>query len=140
MKNRCDQDEQLVKKEEQIDFKRLWSVATGQEMCMLRIGWIFACLSGAILPVFIWMLGDIFDAYNPTSDAEETRDEIRKVFYKMLVLAACICITATFYYYMLVGASHMITLRIKKLYLEAVLRQESAWFDTINFTELPARI
>ena len=107
---------------------------------MLRIGWIFACLTGAILPCFIWMLGDIFDAYDPNSDATETRDEIREAFFKMLALCGCICITATFYYYMLVGASHMITTRIKKLYLEAILRQESAWFDMINYTELPARI
>ena len=120
--------------------KKLWSVATGKEMCMLRIGWLFACLTGAILPTFIWMLGDIFDSYDPNKDSEQTRDEIRSAFFKMLGLCGLICVTATFYYYMLVGASHMITTRIKKRYLEAILRQESAWFDMINFTELPARI
>ena len=87
-----------------------------------------------------WFLGDIFDAYNPNSDATETRDQIREAFYKMLGLCGLICITATIYYSMLVSASQMITTRIKKMYLEAILRQESAWFDMINFTELPARI
>ena len=118
----------------------MYSVASGKEMCMLRVGWVFACLTGAILPTFIWMLGDIFDSYDPNIEPEETRDRIRETCYKMLGLCFMICSCATIYYYLLSGASHMITTRIKILYLEAVLRQESAWFDMTNYTELPSRI
>ena len=107
---------------------------------MLRVGWIFACFTGAILPTFIWMLGDIFDSYDPNIEAEETRRRIRETFYKIASLCVLICICATFYYYLLSAASHMITTRIKIRYLEAVLSQESSWFDMSNYTELPARI
>ena len=109
-------------------------------MRMLKIGWIFASITGAIVPSFIWMIGDVFDSYNPANDPSETRDKIRIAFCKILGLCVLICITATIYYYLLVAASHMITTRIKKLYLEAILRQESAWFDTQNYTELPSRV
>ena len=104
------------------------------------IGWIAACLTGAILPCFIWLLGDVFDSFNPENDPDETRDRLRNVFYAMLGLCGGITITATVQFSTLAAAGAKITARIKKQYLAAILRQESAWFDIINYTALSSRL
>ena len=89
---------------------------------MLRLGWFFAFLSGAILPVFIWLLGDIFDAFRPDLDPEESRDRVRKFFVIVLGLACLLIITGTLQHSILASASSQITARIKQKYLAAILR------------------
>lgn len=104
------------------------------------MGWFFACLTGATLPTFIWLVGDVFDSFKPDIDPEETRDQIRFTFYIMCGLCTSIFITATLQSTLLAMASSRITARIKAKYLESILRQESAWFDLINYTELSSRM
>ena len=58
---------------EVVPFSKLTSLASKEEKCQLYIGWIFACLSGCILPSFIFLIGDVFDSFSPDNDPEETR-------------------------------------------------------------------
>mmetsp|Transcript_47760 Transcript_47760/g.63094 ORF Transcript_47760/g.63094 Transcript_47760/m.63094 type:complete len:114 (+) Transcript_47760:128-469(+) len=106
---------------------------------MLLTGWVFSALSGAILPTFIWLIGDVFDSY-ALGNPEETRDTIRQTFYIMIGLCTGIFITATLQATCLAMASSKIVAKIRAAYLQAILQQESAWFDLINYTELSSRI
>ena len=65
---------------------------------------------------------------------------MRKVFYIMSGLCCSIAVTAYVQSSLLAAASSKITARIKREYMAAILRQESAWFDLVNYTELPARL
>ena len=103
-------------------------------------GWVFTSFTGFLLPSFIWLFGDVFDSFDPDVDPLETRDRIRNIFYIMLGLSVIVVITSTLQYATLAAASSQIASRIKQKYLEAILRQESAWFDIMNYTELSARL
>ena len=140
VENRIKQDGQTAGKDQTVPFGKLIALASGREKCMLFTGWFFASLTGAILPTFIWLIGDVFDSFAPDKDPEETRDKVREMFYIMLALCFGILITATLQSSCLAAASTRITGRIKTKYLEAILRQESAWFDMINYTELSSRL
>jgi len=124
----------------QVSFGKLISFANRREKCMLWTGWLFACISGIILPAFLQIIGDVFDSFSPGTPPEETRDIIRRQFGIMMGLCAVIMITATLQSSCLAAASSKIAARIKTRYLEAILRQESAWFDLINYTELSSRL
>ena len=80
---------------------------------MLVIGWIAACLTGFILPCFIWLIGDVFDSFAPGVDPKETRDKIREIFYIMCGLCVGIVITSTLYYATLSAAATNIAARIR---------------------------
>ena len=58
----------------QVSFGKLLSLATGCEKCTFIIGYIFAAITGACLPLFFFFIGPIFDSFGPNSDPEETRD------------------------------------------------------------------
>ena len=48
-----------------VTIKKLLSLATPRERCQLYLGWIASCLTGAVLPSFIFMLGPVFDSFEP---------------------------------------------------------------------------
>ena len=123
-----------------VTFSKLISLATKKEKCLLVTGWVFTSLTGCVLPSFIWFFGDVFDSFDPDVDPLETRDRIRQIFYIMIGLSVFGVITSTLQYATLAAASSQIAARFKQKYLEAILRQESAWFDMINYTELSARL
>jgi len=121
-------------------FSEMMQFADGKDRCIMYTGWLFASLSGAILPCFIFMLGPVFDSFGPGNDPKETRDQVRIVCSIMGGLALGIAITGFFQYSLTIEASARITAKFKSQYLRAILRQESSWFDLINYNELSARL
>ena len=42
----------------------------------MYFGWCTAALTGAVLPTFVWLLGDIMDAFGEATTFEETESQI----------------------------------------------------------------
>ena len=55
-------------------------------------------------------------------------------------LALMLWLTAYLSHSFLTKGSLLVVRRIRKAYLDAVLNQESAWFDMTNYTELATRM
>jgi hypothetical protein len=51
-----------VDNEAAVAFGKLMSTANGSERCRIYIGWLFATVTGAILPLFFFFIGPIFDS------------------------------------------------------------------------------
>lgn len=107
---------------------------------MLWTGWIFAGLTGAILPLFFFFLGPIFDSFGGTNTPEETRDMVRELCIIMFCIAVGIMITSYLQNWLLMSAAASIAAKLKTRYLKAVLAQESAWYDQTNYLELASRL
>ena len=119
-------------------------------------------MSGAVLPSFIFLIGPVFDSFAPAippdvnfnslspeeqaeilknlKSPEEIRDEVTQITYIMAGLAGVICITGFLQYGFSIHAAASIATKTKIAYLEAILRQECAWFDMLNYAELSARL
>lgn len=54
---------------------------------MLYMGWLFAALSGALLPVVFFWLGPVFDTFGPDTTPEEMADTISEICLILLGLA-----------------------------------------------------
>jgi len=74
---------------------KLMIYASGAEKFAIFLGWFFAGISGAILPVFFFFIGPAFDAFG-TQTAEEARAETRKISIIMGCLGALVMITGFF--------------------------------------------
>ena len=138
VKIRVQQDGQSQDTKAGVPFGKLISLASGAEKCQLITGWIAAGVAGAVLPGFFLLLGDIFNQFG--ADPEETLEAVQNIFFIMLGLGVIVYICGFIQFSQLMSASASISQKIKAAYLEAVLRQESAWFDLINYTELSSRI
>ena len=55
-----------------VSFGKLLSTASFGEKIKLYLGWFFASLTGATLPLFFFFLGPIFDSFGPETDPKET--------------------------------------------------------------------
>ena len=103
-----------------VSFGKLVSTANGSEKCRLYIGWLFAGLTGAVLPVFFMIIGPVFDSFGQQSP-EETMDEVTDLCLIMLYLSLGIAVTSFVQNYLLISTGASIAARLKTKYLKAVL-------------------
>jgi len=107
---------------------------------MLYLGWLFAALTGSVLPLFFFFLGPVFDSFTIETSVEDMRDAIREIAIIMACLSVGIFFTSVAQNYLLMSASSSIAARLKSKYLAAVLAQDSAWYDQVNYLELASRV
>jgi ABC-type multidrug transport system fused ATPase/permease subunit len=116
------------------------SLATGYEKCKLYFGWIFAVLTGAGLPLFIWLIGDVMDSFGAAASFEETEAQIKDLVRFMGVLLGVVFVGGYLYQAATLTSSITIAAELRKRYLQAILRQDCAWFDQVNYQEFNARL
>ena len=136
VKNKVDLEGKGTEATSSVPFMKLLTPATAGEKTKIYLGWFFACLTGAILPFFFFLIGPIFDSFTPTSPeqdpvelAEKARDDVRFLCMIMGLLALGITVTSFLQNYLLMSASASVAARLKTRYLQQVLNQESAWYD-----------
>ena len=86
------------------------------------------------------MMGDVFDTFGEGTDAEQKLNGVGKLVAIMGGLAVFVCLTSYFQHSFLTKGGVLIARRIKTAYLQAILRQDSMWFDQCNYTELSSRV
>ena len=123
-----------------VPFSKLISNATKGEKCVMYIGWLFAFFTGIGLPLFAQFMSKIFNSFGPNISPKETLNQVRTMFFVMLGVGCGIGVFCTVYWMILLRFSNTISRRTKESYLEAILKQETGWFDSFNYTELSSRI
>ena len=85
-------------------------------------------------------MGPVFDAFGQDQSKEDSLKAVLFLVSVMGILALCVWICAYLsYYFTQVGALNTVRY-IKKAYFEAILLQESAWFDKNNYTKFATEI
>jgi len=103
-----------------VSFGKLVSTADGGEKCRLYIGWLFAGLTGGVLPVFFMIIGPVFDSFGQKTP-EETLDEVTDLCLILVYLSIGIAVTSFFQNYLLISTGASISARLKGQYLAAIL-------------------
>lgn len=123
-----------------ITLKKLISLGSPAERCTLYTGWFFAGITGAVLPSFFFLIGDVFDSFGPENDDDEKLDSVVFLVIVMGCLGCIVLISGSCMHSQLTKGSMLITRRTKTAYMNAIIAQESAWYDMSNYTELSSRI
>lgn len=107
----------------------------------MYIGWAAACVTGLGLPSFVFLIGDVINSFNSnTTTPPQMLDKISRLSLIFTCVGVGIYIFSYLYYAFLLMSSERITKRTRTAYIEAILKQESAWFDVNNPSELSARV
>ena len=85
-------------------------------------------------------MGPVFDEFGRTASKEDSLYGVLLIDAIMGGLALIVWIGSWLSYYLTQKGALMIVRGIKKACFEAVLVQESAWFDSVNYSELSSRI
>jgi ABC-type bacteriocin/lantibiotic exporter with double-glycine peptidase domain len=88
---------------------------------MLYSGWLFAAISGSLLPCMFFFIGPVFDSFTESTTPEEMAKTIREICIIMGALAVGVFFTSFFQNWLLMKASAGIGAKIKTKYLKAVL-------------------
>jgi hypothetical protein len=62
-----------------MSYSKLYTYASGGDKIYFWLGLVSAVLCGLGLPSFVFLIGDIIDAFNPNSSPEETLDTIKRL-------------------------------------------------------------
>ncbi|GJQ81868.1 hypothetical protein Trydic_g9894 [Trypoxylus dichotomus] len=98
------------------------------EWWQITIGAIAAAISGAAMPVYAIVFGDVMGIF-VYEDPADVRNEGNK-YSLYFLLIGIVCGAAMFFQWYMIGvAGEKLTKRVRALLFETVLRQEPAWFD-----------
>lgn len=50
-----------------IPYSKLYKYASGSDKILMYIGWLMACLTGTGMPSFVFLIGNVIDAFGSTS-------------------------------------------------------------------------
>jgi len=123
-----------------VSYSKLCSLESGGDKCKRITGWLAAIITGAALPSFVFLMGDLVDSFDPTEGPASTLDSVKRLAAILSGIGLAIWITSHIYYTMLLIYSTTVTRKIRVEYLKKILAQEIAWFDETNPSELGARI
>lgn len=103
-------------------------------------GWIAACITGTGMPSFVFLIGNVIDSFKPTTSLDDTIKTISTMSLIFTLVGFAVWFFSYILYSFLLLFSERVIKRTRTKYLEAILRQESAWFDMVNPSELSARL
>ena len=110
-------------------------------MCLMYGGWAAAIISGLGMPSFVFLIGNVLDAFNDNTESpDQTLDHVKTLSGIFGIIGLGVWLSSYIYYACLLSFSEKVTKKIKVKYLEAILKQESSWFDLTNPQELSARL
>lgn len=112
-----------------VPLHKLFSFADSLDHLLMFVGTVGAIGSGVTMPLMIFILGDMIDAFGGSKNTKELVDDVSKVSLKFVYLAV-----GAFIEGLLQLSCWMITgerqaARIRGLYLQNILRQDVSFFD-----------
>lgn len=123
-----------------VSYSRLYTFATPADKLLMYTGWTCAMITGCGMPSFVFLIGIVIDSFSPSTTPADTLRTISLMSLIFTVVGVGVWITSLIMYSFLLLFSERVVKATRTKYLHSILRQESAWFDTINQSELSARL
>ncbi|CAD8062397.1 unnamed protein product [Paramecium primaurelia] len=122
-----------------VAYKQLYRYATQSDKLLISIGILASTGNGVIMPMFFVIFVDMADAFSG-QDPDKMISAAGQCAIWFLVLARCAWLLSflSFTTFMISGERQSI--RMRKEYFSAILRQEVGWFDSINPNELNTKV
>ncbi|KAL4777234.1 P-loop containing nucleoside triphosphate hydrolase protein [Aspergillus nidulans var. acristatus] len=127
-----------------VGYFRIYSYATGWDLVLLVLGAVCAVGGGAALPLFTVFFGNITSTFRDVASYAMPYDEFydtltKNVFY-FLYLGIGEFLTIGIATFAFVHTGNSITQKIRVRYLQAILQQNIAFFDSLGAGEITTRI
>lgn len=89
------------------------------------------------MPSLVFILGSVINSFG---DGPSAVTSINAACLNMTIIACVLWVSAYLYYVCLVILAERIVIKTKVHYLRSLLLQDIAWYDSINVTELNAKM
>lgn len=134
-----------------VKFNALFRYATPTERLLNLVGIICGAASGTAQPLMTILFGNLANKFLASSNPNLTQQQKLDYFNSaarlvsedaiyLVIIGVCSFVVIYVYMAIFVYTGEVITQRIRKEYLRAVLRQDIAYFDTLGAGEITTRI
>ncbi|ANB12244.1 ATP-binding cassette alpha-factor transporter STE6 [Sugiyamaella lignohabitans] len=128
-----------------VSLRTLHRYANKKDVVILTIGYICSVISGAALPMFTLVFGNLtqeFSSFFTSTNADPNKFQaaINHNALYFLYLGIGIIVFSFLDTYIHVDRGEVLTARIRQQYLKAILRQNIAYFDKLGSGEVTTRI
>ncbi|KKK13548.1 hypothetical protein ARAM_001719 [Aspergillus rambellii] len=127
-----------------VSYFQIYSYAAGWDWVILGIGAICAVAGGAALPLFTVFFGNITSTFRDVASYAITYDEFYHTLstnvYYFIYLGIGEFLTLGFATFAFVHTGNSVTQKIRVRYLQAILQQNIAFFDSLGAGEITTRI
>lgn len=128
----------------QINFFSLFRFATRTDLILLTIGALDAIAAGAALPLFTILFGELTQTFTDFFvnglDPNEFQHQVNHFTLYFVYLGIGITAASFVQTFIHVDRGEVIAARLRKKYLESILRQNIAYFDRVGAGEVTTRI
>lgn len=136
--------DQIALPEIKLNYFSLFRYANSLDLFLLAIACLASIISGAALPLFTLIFGSLTQVFTNFfvngSDPHEFQHTVNHNTLYFVYLGVGITITSFLQTYLHVDRGEVITARIRRKYLQAILRQNVAYFDHVGAGEVTTRI
>ncbi|KAL4899853.1 hypothetical protein BDW74DRAFT_188871 [Aspergillus multicolor] len=137
-------DAQIAMPTPDVGYFKIYSYATGWDLVLLIIGACCAVAGGAALPLFTVFFGNITSTFREVAAYQMSYDDFyhtltKNVFY-FLYLGIGEFLTIGIATFAFVHTGNSVTQKIRVRYLQAILQQNIAFFDSLGAGEITTRI
>lgn len=122
-----------------VPFLQLFRFTTARERALMALGCVAAALHGALEPLWTILLGDIVQAFG-TADALDVVDTIGGLAKWFFVIGAGAFVASFVQVRTQMMVATAVSVRIRALYFNSLMRQDRAWYDRELGGELTARV
>ncbi|KAI8614124.1 P-loop containing nucleoside triphosphate hydrolase protein [Chytriomyces sp. MP71] len=129
--------------ETKVSVLALFRYASTTDKVLMATGALAACLTGMSQPIMALVFGDIMQSlitYPYTNDNEKLHNDVVKGVIYLVIIGVVVTVSAWYQMAVFIWAGENQTKRLREEYLEAVLRQDMAWFDATQTGEVTTRM
>lgn len=124
-----------------MSFHRFFEHNSRKDNIMLLIGTIAAMIAGILLPSIAFIMSQFASSFGKGDlDPSAMTDVIGSVSKIVAAIAVAIWVFAYVFFAFWQHLAENISLRLRKLYLQALLQQEIAYFERVKIEEIPAKM
>eukprot|EP01022_Parablepharisma_sp_SALTPOND_P004760 TRINITY_DN120914_c2_g1_i1.p1 TRINITY_DN120914_c2_g1~~TRINITY_DN120914_c2_g1_i1.p1 ORF type:complete len:1441 (+),score=125.37 TRINITY_DN120914_c2_g1_i1:280-4602(+) len=110
------------------------------EKTLLILGILTAAANGAALPMMCVVVGSAINGFSPKNTVDEVLDKVARQSLWMIYIGAISFVLGIVAEASWIALGERLGIKVRGLYLDAIMRKEVAWFDANHPQELPTKI
>ncbi|CDW73063.1 abc transporter [Stylonychia lemnae] len=123
-----------------VEFKRFFKDIAASDKFLIIIGTISAVLTGILLPMFSFLLGDLADTFDPRNPRDLQEKALKSVSLQIGLLGFAVWLFGYIFFGFWQHAAENIVFKLRSQYLNCLLRQEIEDLETMNIEQLPSQL
>lgn len=123
-----------------ISFSKLFTYQPLCDKTLVFFGVFMGVAGGAIMPMMALIFGELIDIFDPRKTDDEVAAAFKTLAFWIAIISSILWITGYFQYAFLQHMAEKLSFDLRSRYLNALLKQETAYFERNQVEALPSQI